>query len=197
MAKNTITATGECDHNAREFLPVSCQLQICSTLPKSSRSEFQHHSFQFLPPSEIFAPENHHQHRSMIDQAMKKNAIIMELQAEDKAGVLRELIAKLEANKLVRNAGVCFHDLMERENIASTCFQDGVAMPHCRTAEVTHLAIVIGIKKDGYDFDSMDGEKTRIFILCLSPAGANGPHIECLSALGAILTRKWKYPKNP
>lgn len=53
VAKNTITTTGECDHNAREFLPVSSQLQICSTLPKSSRSEFQHHSFQFLPPENI------------------------------------------------------------------------------------------------------------------------------------------------
>lgn len=85
---------------------------------------------------------------------------------------------------------VGFSPEIPQKNIASTCIQNGIAIPHCRTTAVSELTIAVGIKKDGYCFDSMDGQKTQIFILCLSPANANAPHIECLAAAASLLNRK-------
>ena len=40
------------------------------------------------------------------------------------------------------------------------------------------------------NFDSLDGQPSKIFILCLSPLSDNAPHIECLAAIGSVLAKQ-------
>ena len=124
----------------------------------------------------------------MLD-ALSKNAIICDLQARDKDGVIRELVNSLAACGKVTDAEHCFHDVMLRESAASTCLQNGIAMPHCRTNTAKKLSLAIGISHAGYDFKALDGKPSRIFILCISPEGDTGPHIECLAAIATLLSK--------
>jgi mannitol/fructose-specific phosphotransferase system IIA component (Ntr-type) len=52
------------------------------------------------------------------------------------------------------------------------------------------MAVAVGIKREGIDFDSLDGEKSRIFILVVSPRKTSGPHIQFLAAIGAVLNNE-------
>ena len=50
------------------------------------------------------------------------------------------------------------------------------------------MAVAVGIKKAGVDFESMDGELSRIFVLIISPKKTAFPHIQFLAAIGAVLS---------
>ena len=45
-----------------------------------------------------------------------------------------------------------------------------------------------GIHRTGVDFEAMDGQPSRIFILTLSPASRTGPHIQFLAEISKVLS---------
>ncbi len=132
-------------------------------------------------------PENRHHHRVLPEKAFVSLPVIMELKSGDKAGVFRELIDILAEKKQISDPESCFNEVLKRENAASTCLQNGIAIPHARTDAVRKPVMALGINRKGYDFDSLDGQPTKIFILCLSPKSADSPHVECLATIAAIL----------
>lgn len=144
---------------------------------------------EMIHNTEAFAPENKKQIRSMVEKGINKNCIIMDLKAKDKEGVIRELIGAIAAQGLLLNQDQCIKDVLERESVVSTCFQNGIALPHGRTDGVDRLVAAIGIKKDGYSFDALDGNPSKIFVLCLSPKNSDGPHIEFIASVGTVLAK--------
>ncbi len=144
---------------------------------------------EMIHNTEAFAPENKKQIRSMVEKGINKNCIIMALKAKDKEGVIRELIGAIAAQGLLLNQDQCIKDVLERESVVSTCFQNGIALPHGRTDGVDRLVAAIGIKKDGYSFDALDGNPSKIFVLCLSPKNSDGPHIEFIASVGTVLAK--------
>jgi len=68
--------------------------------------------------------------------------------------------------------------VLTREQAMSTGLQDGVAIPHARTSAVDTIRFAVGLKKEGVDFQSIDGKPSSIFVLVLSPLNAAAPHIE-------------------
>mgnify|MGYP003308092757 CR=1 FL=1 len=136
-----------------------------------------------------FMNENSKQIRSMVAKCIRKDCIIMDLKADDISGVIRELIDLLNSKHLLTDEKTALIDVLERENSASTCFQNGIALPHARTEGVDHPVAAVGISKQGYVSDSLDGKPSKIFVMILSPKNADGPHIEFLSAVGVAVSQ--------
>ena len=80
--------------------------------------------------------------------------------------------------------------VLEREESMSTGMKFGVAIPHGRTDAVSRLVCAVGLKPDGVDFDSIDGQPSRIFVLTLSPRTAAAPHMEFMSMVGQALDER-------
>lgn len=78
-------------------------------------------------------------------------------------------------------------DMLDRERTMSTGLRYGIAVPHARTDGVRELYVAIGIKKEGVDFDALDGEPSRIFVAIASPKKKSEPHIRVLSSLSGVL----------
>ena len=78
-------------------------------------------------------------------------------------------------------------NVFEREKAMGTGMENGIALPHAKTDGVDDLEIAIGIKKEGIDFGAMDGKKSRLFILIISPQKDSGPHIQFLACISSIL----------
>ena len=134
-----------------------------------------------------------HIHRTTLLKALSPDLIIMDLQGNTKEEIFRDLLALLSDKKQISDPEYCLTELLKRENIASTCFENGISIPHCKCNAVKKITLAVGIKKDGCQFDSLDGKPTGIFVLCLSPNSSASPHIECLAALGTLLS----VPENP
>ena len=93
----------------------------------------------------------------------------------------------LDAQKKLLNREMALYDVLEREKAMNTGMENGVALPHGRTDGIADLGVAIGIKNGGIDFGALDGEKSRLFILVVSPKKSSGPHIQFLAAIAAIL----------
>ena len=100
------------------------------------------------------------------------------------------MIDSLAENCLLQDKELCQKDVLEREAIVSTCFQNGIALPHGRTDGVNELVAAVGINKNGYNFDAIDGQPSKIFVMCLSPKNSDGPHIEFVATVGSVLAKQ-------
>ena len=115
---------------------------------------------------------------------------IIDLKGETKEEILNELIDLLSDRGKLKDRDAVLKDLLEREKIMNTGMEHGIALPHAKTDGVDDLIVAVGIKKEGVDFGSLDGEKSRIFIMMISPKKASVPYLEFLAAIGAVLNDK-------
>jgi mannitol/fructose-specific phosphotransferase system IIA component (Ntr-type) len=110
-----------------------------------------------------------------------------ELTGTSKAAIIDELLDVLDRNHLLADRAEAHGAVWEREQSMSTGLQYGVAIPHGKTDAVDRLVCCIGIKRDGVDFDAMDGQPSRIFVLTLSPKSKPAPHLQFMSTISRTL----------
>lgn len=123
----------------------------------------------------------------MIKNMLSKECINLNLKATTKSEVIDELIDILfKANKL--NDKEEFKKvILAREAQSSTGLEEGIAIPHGKTSAVKIPSIAFGLSKGGIDYDSLDGEPSKLFFMIAAPANANDTHIETLSQLTTLL----------
>ena len=109
------------------------------------------------------------------------------LKGSTKEEIIRELLDILVAAGRVGDREEVFGALMERERKMSTGIQHGVAIPHAKTKAVKSLVACIGLKSEGVDFEALDGQPSRIFIMTLSPVDRVGPHVQFLAEISMVI----------
>ena len=122
-----------------------------------------------------------------ISELLDPQAIISDLQATDKKGVLAELTDTLVALVPELEHGRVLEVLKEREKLGSTGIGDGVAIPHGKIANLAALQLVFARSTKGVDFESMDGQLTQLFFLLIAPEGAVGVHLKTLARISKLL----------
>jgi Kef-type K+ transport system membrane component KefB/mannitol/fructose-specific phosphotransferase system IIA component (Ntr-type) len=118
---------------------------------------------------------------------IRQDSISLDLKGETKEAVITELVDILAVRGRLLDRDEVLRDVFRREKTMSTGMQHGIALPHGKTEGIADIAVAVGIKKKGIDFDSMDGEVSRLFILVVSPKKTSGPHVQFLAAVGAVL----------
>lgn len=115
------------------------------------------------------------------------------LEGSTKEEIIGALIRLASNSGFILNVDEARDAVLAREATGSTGMQDGVALPHGKTEAVEQLVCAIGLKPDGVDFDALDGNPSRIFVLVLSPKDVSGAHIRFLATISQVLnesTRK-------
>jgi mannitol/fructose-specific phosphotransferase system IIA component (Ntr-type) len=118
---------------------------------------------------------------------IRPECIRLNLKGETKDEIITEMVDILVTEGRLLNRDLVLHDVFEREKAMGTGMKNGIALPHAKTDGVDDLEVAIGIKKEGIDFGAMDGKKSRIFILIISPKKDSGPHIQFLACISSIL----------
>ena len=121
---------------------------------------------------------------------LSKNVISIDLAGQSKEQVIEALLDVAMTTGKIKDKEAALKCVLERENKMSTGIQAGIAIPHGRTDAVDDLVACIGIKKEGVDFDSLDGVPSRIFIMTLSPTNRIGPHVQFLAEISKLLKQK-------
>ena len=119
-------------------------------------------------------------------------AIKVNLSARTKQEAIEELLDVLAANTPVRDIAEAKRSIWNREEIMSTGMQHGIAIPHGKTDGVEKLVCAMGLKREGVDFASLDGELTKIIILVLSPDNAVAPYMQLVATIGHVLDEKMR-----
>lgn len=120
-----------------------------------------------------------------ISDFINPKLIISDLNVKTKEEAIRALVDKLFEIKPNQPAGkeeVC-RAVLKRENIQSTGIGEKIAIPHARIEGWKEFALVIGISKDGIDFQSPD--KTPAKLICLMISSVENPYT-ILQTMAAI-----------
>ncbi len=117
---------------------------------------------------------------------IRPEVVKVPLVGKTKNEVLRELVQLLlDAGRIGELESVC-DALLAREALGSTGLEQGVAVPHAKTRAVRRLTAAIGIAPQGVDFQSADGQPSRLFFLLLAPPDQSGPHIQALAEIARL-----------
>lgn len=92
------------------------------------------------------------------------------LRSRKKLSVLQEMVRHLANQKLISDEHFIMEMLKNRESLGSTGLGNGVAFPHGRSLAIKKLTVLFARSSGEIDFDSLDGEPTRIFFLILAPS---------------------------
>jgi PTS system nitrogen regulatory IIA component len=114
--------------------------------------------------------------------------VVLGLRAATKDDVIGELLDVLVASGLIKDRAAALKAVLDREKKMSTGLQFGVAIPHCKTDTIENVSAVVGVKKDGVPFESLDGLPAQIIVLTISPLNKPGPHIQFLAEISKSLS---------
>ncbi len=120
-------------------------------------------------------------------EILSGNSVIVGLNGEGKREILEELVDALEVGDNITDREKVLEAVLQREEIMSTGIGHGIAIPHGKSEYVKELGGVLGIKRKGVEFDSLDGQPTFIFFLLVSPMDVSGPHIKALARISRLL----------
>ncbi|MFQ2148428.1 PTS fructose transporter subunit EIIC [Aeromonas jandaei] len=113
--------------------------------------------------------------------------ICLELKATSKEALFDEMAQMLARDGAVSDQDQFVKDVWAREQLDCTGFEQGVALPHAKSAAVSRPAIAIGISKQGIEYGAEDGKPTRLIFMIASPDGGANHHIEVLAELSTRL----------
>lgn len=114
-----------------------------------------------------------------------EDAIVVDLTATDRNGVLREIVQSLADHNHLAAEDVepIVRALVHRENQGSTGFGKGVAVPHVKHERVKGMVGTIARSSRGVDFAALDRAPVYTVVLLLSPQDEPDKHLEAMENL--------------
>jgi Kef-type K+ transport system membrane component KefB/mannitol/fructose-specific phosphotransferase system IIA component (Ntr-type) len=119
-------------------------------------------------------------------------AVEIDLKSGTKQGIIEEMLDLLIRSGQLEQSRrrQALKDLLDREATMSTGMQDGIALPHAKSSAVKTPVCAVGLKKDGMDFDSLDKETSKIFVLTLSPIRSLKPYLQFMAEISKFFMEK-------
>ncbi|MBQ9630085.1 MAG: PTS sugar transporter subunit IIA [Treponema sp.] len=114
------------------------------------------------------------------------DTVDLHLKGSTKEEIINEMLDVLVKAGKVSDKQVALECVLDRERKMSTGMKHGIAIPHGKTDTVSDLVACIGISDKAVDFDSLDQEPCRIFIMTLSPVNKTGPHLQFLAEVSLL-----------
>lgn len=124
-----------------------------------------------------------------IQDLLKKDLMLLDLQATSKEAAIDEMISRLVSKNVVSDFDTFKKGIMARESQTSTGLGDGIAMPHSKNAAVREASVLFAKSNSGVDYESLDGQPTDLFFMIAAPDGANDTHLAALAQLSQYLLK--------
>ena len=106
--------------------------------------------------------------------------------AKDKNDCLRKMAELLSTDLYEVNVDEITEALLLREEVGSTGFEEGVAIPHAKIPGLKNFHMSIAYSKKGVNFDSIDGKKSQFFFAVIGPDERPEIHLQILAQISRI-----------
>jgi fructose-specific phosphotransferase system IIA component len=114
-------------------------------------------------------------------------AVNTRLRARTKRDAIAELVELLESAHGIDSHGEVLDRVLRREAMMSTGIGNGVAIPHGKARLVDRMVAACGVSPEGIEFESVDGEPARLFILLVAPESGGALHVKVLANISRLL----------
>jgi PTS system nitrogen regulatory IIA component len=113
------------------------------------------------------------------------DAIKTALPGGNKRSLMKQL-ADLAAQRLGIDAGAVLAGLNEREQLGSTGFGQGVAIPHAKIDGLGRIYSLFARLSEPVDYKAIDGRPVDLIFLLLSPPDAGAEHLKALASISRV-----------
>ena len=116
------------------------------------------------------------------------NLIDLTLQAENKDEVVRKMVDMLDAAGVLISKKGYLDDVFTREELGTTGFGMGLAIPHGKSDHVRRTAVSIARLIQPIDWNSLDGQPVNlVFLLAVPRSESDSTHLFVISQLASQL----------
>ncbi len=126
-----------------------------------------------------------------LSEVLRVECIHVNVQLENKDASLQE-IAKAAMNCSTLQGVVTedqiYEGMVAREELGSTGFGDGIAIPHCRLSGVPEFVVGMLTIPDGVDFEALDEQDVRLIVFIVGPDTESKEHVRVLSGISQVLS---------
>jgi len=122
----------------------------------------------------------------MIEKFLDEDLIIVIDNVENKFAIIEKMLDQALRKGVIMTREPILHKIREREELESTGVVEGIAIPHARTEAVKDLLMIIGVIKEGLDFNSLDGKPVHIVFLIVAPEEAKSKYIQVLARISRM-----------
>jgi nitrogen PTS system EIIA component len=113
------------------------------------------------------------------------DAIKTALPGGNKRSLMQQL-AGLAAQRLVVEPGPILASINEREQLGSTGFGQGVAIPHGKIEGLNRIYGLFARLGEAVDYKAIDGRPVDLVFLLLSPLDAGADHLKALASISRV-----------
>jgi nitrogen PTS system EIIA component len=121
-----------------------------------------------------------------IAELVTPRSVIAQLRAPTKRQVLQELARRAGTMTGIADRRI-YDALAERERLGTTGIGTGVAIPHCRLAELTRLYGLFARLERPIPYDAIDDEPVDLVFVLLAPQDAGAEHLKALALVSRLL----------
>ena len=114
--------------------------------------------------------------------------IKVNLEGKTKEEIIKEMAQLFVKSEVLNSEDLeeFVKEINEREKLTPTGMQDGIAIPHARTPLVKELSLALGISREGVDFESMDGEPSKLIFMIAAPEKTKKEHLDLLAEISKL-----------
>jgi mannitol/fructose-specific phosphotransferase system IIA component (Ntr-type) len=125
--------------------------------------------------------------RSALLTSLAWQSISLDLRAAGKEEALDQLVALCARSGAVTSPDEARQAVFSREGEYASVIEDGVALPHARTAAVERVVCAFGISRAGVSFDANGGPQAHFLAMVLAPPGAAAEYTRLVGILARAL----------
>ncbi len=118
--------------------------------------------------------------------ALNAQTVAIGLKARTKTEIIDSLLELLDRAGKLKDRAAARAAVLAREQKMSTGMKNGIAIPHGKTDAVDGLVACVAVSAEAVDFEALDGQGCRIFIMTLSPPEKTGPHLQFLAEVSQL-----------
>lgn len=121
-----------------------------------------------------------------ISDILTANDVIVINNAASKRQLLKEMSIKIAEGTGIDDRSM-FDIILERENLGSTAFGGGTAVPHGRIPELKQLKGLFAKLQKGIDFEADDNQPVDLVFMLVSPENSGADHLSALVQISKII----------
>ena len=118
---------------------------------------------------------------------IQENTIRVPLVANDRQEAIGELVDVLGDVGAISDCDTIRQLVWERELQRTTGIGEGLAIPHGRCDNLTHMVMAMGKPETPIDFASADKRPVELIILLVSPTNNTSDHIQALGRISRLM----------
>ncbi len=124
----------------------------------------------------------------VISDLLSQSCVLMNLSASDKLDVIKKMTDCLCAENVISDREGFIRDVLAREALGSTGFENHIAIPHGKSPWVNETRIAIARLHSPVDWETMDCSQVKLVILfAVKDIDSGVGHIKVLAKISVAL----------